>query len=80
MRNARGHKGKNELHWKKSEQAHIQNFLHKTCQLGSFWKFHVVAVQNNGDEMYKKGVLHVQRCFLLIRPTAFLAVFVAVAA
>ena len=27
----------------------------------------------------QKGVLHVQRCFLLIRPTTFLAVFVAVA-
>ena len=29
----------------------------------SFWKFHVVVVQNNGKEMYKKSVLHVQSCF-----------------
>ena len=29
----------------------------------SFWKFHVVVVQNNGKEMYKKSVLHVQNCF-----------------
>ena len=28
----------------------------------SFWKFHVVLVQNNGKEMYKKSVLHVQSC------------------
>ena len=27
------------------------------------WKFHVVVVQNNGKEMYKKSVLHVQSCF-----------------
>ena len=26
-------------------------------------KFHVVVVQNNGKEMYKKSVLHVQSCF-----------------
>ena len=26
-------------------------------------KFHVVAVQNNGKEMYQKSVLHVQSCF-----------------
>jgi len=25
--------------------------------------FHVVVVQNNGKEMYKKGVLRVQSCF-----------------
>ena len=26
---------------------------------------------NNGKEMWKKSVLHVQSCFLLIRPTDF---------
>ena len=26
-------------------------------------KFHFVVVQNNGKEMYKKSVLHVQSCF-----------------
>ena len=66
--------GENERHarqWKKSEQGHVRNFLHKTwnqLQAGSFWKFHVVVVQNNGKEMYKKSVLHVKSC-LLIRPT-----------
>ena len=29
----------------------------------SLWTFHVVVVQNNGKEMYKKSVLHVQSCF-----------------
>ena len=31
--------------------------------LEGFWKFLVVVVQNNGKEMYKKSVLHVQSCF-----------------
>ena len=31
--------------------------------LEGFWKFLVVVVQNNGEEMYKKSVLHVQSCF-----------------
>ena len=30
-------------------------------------KFHVVGVQTNGKEMYKKSVLHVQSCFALIK-------------
>ena len=30
-------------------------------------KFHVVGVQTNGKEMYKKSVLHVQSCFSLIK-------------
>ena len=35
----------------------------------SFLHVNVVVVQNNGREMYKKSVLHVQSCiFLLIRP------------
>ena len=31
-------------------------------RLGSFWMFPVTVVQNNGKEMYKKSVLHVQSC------------------
>ena len=39
---------------KNGEQVHgIQHFLYKTI-LGSFWKFHVVVVENKGKEMYKK--------------------------
>ena len=26
-------------------------------------KFHVVVMQNNGKEMYKQSVLHVESCF-----------------
>ena len=48
---------------KKSEQEHVQQFLHKTCKLRSFWKFHVAVVQNNRKEMYKTSELHVQGCF-----------------
>ena len=43
MRNASVHQGENEWQWKKREQEH-----------GSFWKFHVVFVQNNSKEMFKK--------------------------
>ena len=43
--------------------------------LEGFWKFLVVVVQNNGKEMYKKSVLHVQSFFLLIRPTDVLGCF-----
>ena len=47
-------------------------------------KFLVTVVQNNGKEMYKKRVLHVQsHAFLLIRPIVvvfFFTVLVAFAA
>ena len=47
--------GENKRQWKKSEREHIWHFLHKTCKwLRSFWKFHVVVVQNKGKEVYKK--------------------------
>ena len=51
--------GENERQWKKSEREHVRHFLHKKCN----WKFHVVVVQNNVKEMYKKSVLLVQSCF-----------------
>ena len=35
----------------------------KRVLLGLFWKFHVVVVQNNGKEMEKESVMHVQSCF-----------------
>ena len=31
--------------------------------LGSFWKFHVVVVQNNVTEMYKKCAAHAELLF-----------------
>ena len=41
---------------KKSELEHVRHFLHKTCNLGRFWKFHfvVVTVVNNG-----KGIINI---------------------
>ena len=60
---------------KKSEQDHRQHFLHKTR---NYRKFHVVVVQSNVKEIYRKSVLQV--ACLLIRPIVFFfAVFVAVA-
>ena len=62
MRNTSGHQGE------KSEQRH---FFHKTCNPGSFWQFHVVVVQNNDNEMYKKVCCMSKVAFLLIRPIVF---------
>ena len=45
--------GENERQWKKSEREYVRHFLHTK----------VVVVQNNGKEMYKKSVLHLQSCF-----------------
>ena len=51
--------GENEQQWKKvNENTYdISSIKHVTK------KFHVVVVQNNGKEMYKKSVLHLQSCF-----------------
>ena len=70
MRNASGHQGENEWQRKKVNR--------NTYNISSIKrvKFHFVVVQNNGKEMYKKSVLHVQSCFfLLIRPADFLGSF-----
>ena len=57
MRNASGHQGENEWQRKKVNR--------NTYNISSIKrvKFHFVVVQNNGKEMYKKSVLHVQSCF-----------------
>ena len=53
----------------KSEREHVRHFLHKTCKLRSFWKFHVEVVQNNCKEMYKKKcAARAKLLFLLLRP------------
>ena len=61
MRNASGHQGENEWQRKKKVNSNANNisFLKRVTK-----KFHVVVVQNSGEEMYKKSVLHVQSCFL----------------
>ena len=58
MRNASGHRGENERQWKKKQT----NKLSKNT-LGSFWKFHVVVVQNNVTEMYKKCAARAELLF-----------------
>ena len=68
MRNASGHQCKVKMSGeKKSERQNLRHSLYikrvTKMFLPSFWKFHVVVVQNNGKEMYKKSVLHVQSCF-----------------
>ena len=65
MRNARGHQGENERQWKK-KRTQTYEIPSTICVTR---KFHVVVVQKNGKEMYKKVCcMHVQSCFLLIRP------------
>ena len=48
MRNASGHQCKVKMSGseKKSEQERVRHLLQR-----SFWKFHVVVMQNNGKEM-----------------------------
>ena len=54
--------GENEPLWKKvnGNTYDISSIKRVTKK---FLKFRVVVVQNNGKEMYKKSVLHVQSCF-----------------
>ena len=65
MRNASGHQCKVKMSGsekKVNENTYdisSKNRVTKIC----FWKLHVVVMQNNGKEMYKKSVLHVQSCF-----------------
>ena len=54
---------------KRSEREKYDMSSIKKCnQLRSFWKFHVVVVQNNGKEKYKKVCCTCNVAFLLIRP------------
>ena len=62
MRNGSCLRGENKRQWKKKWNTNdISSIQHVTR------KFHVVGVQTNGKEMYKKSVLHVQSCFSLIK-------------
>ena len=45
--------------------------------LRSFCKFHVVVVQNNGKEMYKKNCAKRAKLLLLIRPLVVFQLFPA---
>ena len=69
MRNARATNamGGSEKKWSRRRTT----FPPKNVQLRSSWKFHVVVVQNNGKEMYKKMCCTCKVAFLLIRPIVF---------
>ena len=60
MRNARCHQCKEKMSAvnKVNDNTYGISSIRK-----SLCKFHVVVVQNNGKEIYKKGVLHLQSCF-----------------
>ena len=66
MRNASSHQCKVKMSGseKKGSTKTRMTFLPKNVELRSFWKFHIVVMQNNGKEMYKKSVLHMQSCLL----------------
>ena len=66
MRNASSHQCKVKMSGseKKGSTKTRTTFLPKNVELRSFWKFHIVVMQNNGKEMYKKSVLHMQSCLL----------------
>ena len=75
--------GDNERQRKKSEQQdHIQHFFHKTCnsEVSGSQSRCRRAKQRQRIVQKKKCSARTMLCFLLIRPTVFLAVFVAVAA
>ena len=59
MRNASGHRGENERQWKKQTNKQTMN---KNTP-GSFWKFHLVVVQNSVKEMYEKCAARAELLF-----------------
>ena len=61
MRNASGHQCKEKMSG--SEKKVKENTYDISSIKKSFWKFHVAVVQDNGKEIYKKSVMHVQSCF-----------------
>ena len=65
MRNASGHQGENERQWKTKLNKNTYDISSIKRVARNFLEFslHIVVVQNNGKEIYKKGVLRVQSCF-----------------
>ena len=65
----------------KGEQDHIQHFLHKTCNSEVSGSFTLSSCKTTAKKCTKKCAAGAKLfSYLLIRPTVFLAVFVAVAA
>ena len=61
MRNASGNQGEKSDSEKKKRKRTRTTF-NSSLKLVTR-KFYVVVVQNNGKEVYKKSVLHVENCF-----------------
>ena len=61
MRNSSGHQCKVKMSGSENK-VNKKTYDSSSIKLRHFWKFHVVVVQNNDKEMYKKSVLHVQSC------------------
>ena len=61
MRNTSDHRCKEKMNG--SEKKKVNENTHDISSINKFSKFHVVVVQNNGEEMYKKSVVHVQSAF-----------------
>ena len=62
MRNASGHQGEYKRQWKKvNKNTYDISSIKRVSR--KFLEVSGCSVQNNGKEMYKKSVLHVQSCF-----------------
>ena len=73
MRNANGNQGENERQWKKKK---VNKNMYEISSVKRVTrKFHVVVVQNNGKEMYKKVCCTCKVAFLLIRPIVVFSPF-----
>ena len=71
MRNASGHQCNVKMSGsekKVSENTYDISPIKRVTKKLSLWKFHVVVVQHNGKEMYKKVCCTSKVAFLLIRP------------
>ena len=55
MRHASGHQGENKRQWKRKKQEQMYKILiSSSIKYVKFRTFHLVVVQNNNKEMYKK--------------------------
>ena len=66
MRNARGHQKVKKK--KVNKNTYDISFIKRVTRF-TFWKFHVVVVQNNDKKMYKKVCCRCKVAFVLITIT-----------
>ena len=77
MRSASGHmhQGENEQQGKKANGNTYDISSIKRVTWGSIWKFHIIVVQSNSEEMFQKVCSTCKVVFLLIRPIVFFFCF-----